>query len=341
MPALRIGIMGAGSIGCYVGGRLLAADAAGVTLVGRDRIRSALQQHGLTVSDASGRVTVPPARIDFATDPDALRGSDVVLVTVKSGHTEAAATQLATVLGPGTPVISLQNGVRNPRLLHSILGVNPVLAGVVDFNVVSSDAGVFHCGLAGPLSIEASALLEVQQLVAALQGGGLTAGFKTDITPVQWTKLLVNLNNAVSALSGAPTRDLVRLAGYRRIVAAVLAEGIKVLRSAGIRTAARRGIPIAATVPLLRMPDWLARLLLRSQIRADAAARSSMWEDLERRRLTEVDYLNGEIADLAAAHGAEAPLNLRIVELIHTAESEGAGSPGMSSEQLWSALERA
>ena len=67
-------------------------------------------------------------------------------------------------------------------------------------------------------------------------------------------------------------------------------------------------------------------------------ARSSMWEDLARGRKTEVDYLNGEIVRLAQTCGAAAPLNTRVVQLIHDVEARGTGSPKLSAEALWSAL---
>ena len=118
MGGLRIGIMGAGSIGCYVGGRLLATDAATVSFVGREHVGDELARHGLTVTDTAGKVTVPPPRIQFSTDPVVLASCDVILVSVKSGQTEDTGRQLAEVIGPGSVIVSLQNGVRNPQ--HSV-----------------------------------------------------------------------------------------------------------------------------------------------------------------------------------------------------------------------------
>jgi len=339
MSDLRVGIMGAGSIGSYVGGRLVATGAAAVTFVGRDRIGAELAEHGLTVSDMTGMITVPPTRIDFSTESGALASSNVVLVSVKSGDTADAGRQLREVIAPDAVVVSLQNGVRNPRELRSILG-NRVLAGVIEFNVVSRGRGVFHCGLTGPISLEADAAPQTRELVEAMRVAGFRINLTPDIASIQWTKLLVNLNNAVSALSGAPTRDLLRFSSYRRIVAAMVAEGINVLRAAGIATARLRGVPVTVMPLILRFPDPLARLILRSQIKVDAAARSSMWEDLERRRPTEIEFLNGEIVRLARDVAADAPLNRKIVDLIHAAEAAGTGSPGMSADQLWSELNR-
>jgi 2-dehydropantoate 2-reductase len=146
---------------------------------------------------------------------------------------------------------------------------------------------------------------------------------------------MVNLNNAVSALSGAPTRTLLLTPGYRRVIAALIGEALSVLRQAGIRPAKLRGVPVGVMPFVLRLPTSLVRLVTRAQMRVDPEARSSMWEDLTRGRPTEVDFLNGEIVKLAEKVGGEAPLNRRVVELVHRAEKATAGSPELDPEALW------
>jgi 2-dehydropantoate 2-reductase len=202
--------------------------------------------------------------------------------------------------------------------------------------VVSKGGGVFHRATSGPLMLEAGG----GALVAALRAGGLDVEERADLAPDQWTKLLVNLNNAVSALSGAPTREILLSPGYRRIVAAVVGEAIGVLRAARIRLARLRGVPVQLMPHVMRLPTPLVRLITRAQMRVDPEARSSMWEDLSRRRPTEVDHLNGEIVRIAETHARDAPLNRRIVAMIHEAEAAGAGSPNLAAEALWIALTR-
>jgi 2-dehydropantoate 2-reductase len=90
---------------------------------------------------------------------------------------------------------------------------------------------------------------------------------------------------------------------------------------------------------VMGLPTPLVRLVTRAQMKVDPEARSSMWEDLTRGRPTEVDYLNGEIVDLAAKVGAPAPINARIVSLVHAAEKKGPGSPGLDPHSLWSQLQ--
>ena len=89
---------------------------------------------------------------------------------------------------------------------------------------------------------------------------------------------------------------------------------------------------------LLRLPTGLVKILSRVQVSIDPEARSSMWDDLSRGRLTEVDFLNGEIVRLAGSCGTEAPLNAQIVRLVHKAEHEAKGSPKLSARELWDAL---
>jgi 2-dehydropantoate 2-reductase len=86
--------------------------------------------------------------------------------------------------------------------------------------------------------------------------------------------------------------------------------------------------------PLLRVPNVVFEALLGRTMKIDPEARSSMWEDLQRRRHTEIDYLQGVITEIAERRGLDAPLSRRIVELIRQAEREAKGSPGLTPEQV-------
>ena len=250
MARLRIGVLGAGSIGCYVGGRILAADAADVVLVGRPRLRDQLAAHGLTVQDFDGpRAVVPTKRLEFATATGALAECDVVLCCVKSQHTDDAARELATVARADATVVSLQNGVRNPDTLRAHLRTQRVLASIVTWNVIAVD-GSYRRATSGPLIIERAP----PALVAALRAGGVPVEERADLAPEQWTKLLVNLNNAVSALSDASTATLLLDPGYRRVIAALVTEGLAVVRAAGVRPARWNGVPLALMPRVLGLP---------------------------------------------------------------------------------------
>jgi 2-dehydropantoate 2-reductase len=86
--------------------------------------------------------------------------------------------------------------------------------------------------------------------------------------------------------------------------------------------------------PLLRLPDGIFGLLLGRTMQIDPQARSSMSEDLQCGRRTEIDYLQGVVAAIADRHGLKAPLSHRIIELIRQAEAAGEGSPKLTPEQI-------
>lgn len=331
--------MGAGAIGCYVGG-CLAAEGKSVVFVGRERAKKELEETGLVLADLRGNAgrVVPKERIVFETEASALAACNIVLVCVKSAQTDDAAAKLASVLRPDTVVVSMQNGVRNADVLRARLDEQTVLGGIVGFNVVSKGGGTFRQATSGPLVIETSADERVAELERALVAARLEVELVSDIRPLQWSKLIMNLNNAVGALSDRPTPDLLFVKGYRRILGAVMSEALGVLRVAKVKTSRLGPLPITMFPMVLRLPSPVLRLVAGAQVKIDPEARSSMWEDLSRGRPTEVDHLNGEIVRLAESCGASAPLNRRMVTIVHEAEKRAAGSPKLSAEALWTAL---
>src|SRR5215218_10909189 len=113
-----------------------------------------------------------------------------------------------------------------------------------------------------------------------------------------------------------------------------MAEGLAAIRAEGIMPVSPTPIPAGWMPPLLRLPDMIFEAMLGRTMKIDPEARSSMWEDLQRGRRTEVDYLQGVITDLSARHGLEAPLSRRIVELVRKAEADAKGSPALKPEQI-------
>src|SRR5262245_32864356 len=118
---LKVGVMGAGAVGCHVGGGL-AASGCDVVFVGRERLKKEIDEHGITLVDLDGRSrSLPKERYAFVTDVAALEACDVVMCCVKSGGTPEAADAMGKVLRPDAVVVSFQNGVRNPDELRSRL----------------------------------------------------------------------------------------------------------------------------------------------------------------------------------------------------------------------------
>jgi 2-dehydropantoate 2-reductase len=313
-------VFGAGSIGCYVGGRL-AATGSHVTLIGRARLGDEIRTHGLHLTDWRGAdLRVAPGAVRFETDPGAVRDANLVLVTVKSAGTEAAARELLPLLKPAAVVISFQNGLHNAALLRSLLPDRTVLAGMVEFNVVNRGAGAFHHGSEGGLAVERHAALA--GFLADFAAAGLPLAQHRDMPGVMWSKLLLNLNNAINALAGVPLKKELAQRAFRRCIALAQREALGLLALAGIEPV-RLKLPPKLIPALLGVPDGVFRVLAGRMLAIDPLARSSMWEDLEAKRPTEIDWLNGEVVRLAESLGRRAPVNARLVALVRAAEQGG------------------
>jgi len=133
----------------------------------------------------------------------------------------------------------------------------------------------------------------------------------------------MNLNNAINALSGIPLAAELAQRAFRRCLAAAQREALELLAVANQDVAKLTAIPPRWMPRLLRVPDGMFRILARRVVAIDPAARSSMWDDLEAKRPTEIDYLQGEVVALADRLGRTAPVNRKLVELIRAAEAGG------------------
>lgn len=335
--ATQIAIAGAGSIGCYVGG-CLALEGRKVSFLARPRVAEALRQGGLHLTDLDGLDrTIAPAQIPAGADPATqLAGAGVVLVTVKSGATAEMADTIARHAPSDAIVVSLQNGTGNVAVLRERLGAGRVVVpGMVPFNVIQShDAnGALHVHRAtsGTILIGTSpggtlaALLDVPH--------ARTAGH-ADMDAIQWGKLLLNLNNALNALSGIPLAAQLADPAWRRLLAGQMQEALDVFSAAGIRAIGTEGVPLWLAPKILALPDWLFHLIARRMLAIDPNARSSMWEDLQQRRTTEVDHLQGAILALAGKTGRRVPLTESIIAAVKAAEQAGAGSPHLTPEDI-------
>lgn len=194
----RVVVFGAGAIGCWVGGTLAAAGVP-VTLVGRPRVMAELER-GVRVIELDG--TERTAQLALATEPSAARDADVVLVTVKSAATAEAASLLGGVVPDGCAIVSLQNGIRNAEILRASLSGKRVVTGMVEFNVVRAAPGTYRRTTSGRLMFERSDA--GARLVAAGLAAGIACEQRDDMRAVQWAKLVLNLNNAINALSNVP-----------------------------------------------------------------------------------------------------------------------------------------
>ncbi|HYC22014.1 MAG TPA: ketopantoate reductase family protein [Candidatus Bathyarchaeia archaeon] len=310
----RIVVAGAGAVGSVIGG-LLAGAGSQVTLVGREPHMSAIARDGLDVSGVFGTVHV---HVRTATDLGLLdEPFDLALVTVKSHATEEVAATLARWRSRPRGVVSLQNGLGNVEALGRALGAERVLGARVIFGAVLAAPGRAVVTVnaqpvaIGPPGRPASPDLAraAERLAALLAGAGIPAEPVADIEPVLWEKVLYNCGlNPLGALHGLSYGEVASTPGLRAELDRAIEEGFRVAQAAGVN---------------LSWPDaqgylrhFHARLLPPT-----AAHHSSMRQDLEAGRKTEIDAINGAIVRAGARLGIATPVHAELVRAVRAAEA--------------------
>jgi len=330
---LKTVILGAGSIGCYLGGYLQSVGLP-VTFIGRERVKWDLDMKGLTLTHYKRKpIHIPREELDYQMKYDALAEADVILVCVKSQDTEDLARTIAQFAPAQALIVSLQNGVGNADALQKGTARN-TLAAIVPFNVTPVRRGEYHSGTEGELIIEASPENpKLKALVKAFKKSGVGAKTTPDIVETQWGKLIINLNNGLNALTGGTLREGLSQKPYRQVCAAMMEEALEICRNAGIEPKSFSKTTIEKSIKVMRLPNILFGPVMNNIIKIDKNARSSTLDDLEAGKPSEVDYLQGEIVRLAQATGQFAPINLIVWEHVQRAFEAGQ-SPRLTGDEL-------
>jgi 2-dehydropantoate 2-reductase len=299
---VRFIIYGAGAVGGVVGAQLYR-NGYETVLIARGAHRDAIAAAGLRFRSPDEEIVVPVPVVATPTEIE-FRPDDVVLLGVKSQDTFGAVTTLAAQAPPEIAVVSLQNGVANePMVLRSFANTYGIC--------VMAPTAHLEPGVVDAMSTPIHGLLDIgrypsgvdevaSDIAAALGASGFESVPRPDIVRWKYTKLLMNLGNAVDAacVPGDDANELVRLAR---------AEGGATLDAAGIAYASR-------AEDRERRGD---RLTVRPIAGADRGG-GSTWQSLARGTgAVEVDYLNGEIVWLGRCQGRDTPVNAALCELAH------------------------
>lgn len=327
--SIKIGIFGAGSIGCYVGGRL-AANGEDVVFLGRERLAKTIRETGLRLTHFD-RAEAMARPVQFETDPKTLGDCDIIIVTVKSQDTQTAGKTLVKAASSKAVIVSLQNGIGNEVTLKNEMPDHDVYAAMVPNNVVNLGGGHFHMGTEGDITLQDAPALK--SLKARMIAASIATTSASDMTAVQWGKLILNLNNPINALCGVTLVEELGQKDNRLVLAACIRETLAVLDAANITPAQVGKVPPEKLAKLLSLPNFLYRQVMKRAIKIDPKARSSMWEDLTGGRASEIDHISGAVTRLGQKHGVPTPYNDTIVRLTHEAFANGE-SPNYSGKTL-------
>lgn len=331
-------VVGTGAIGSYLGGRL-AASGESVTFVARPHQLEAILDKGLQVTDlddfradlpADSLKVKPDIQSAFAALGTEEQASAVILLCVKGGATLGAAADIAACTPAGTTVVSFQNGVENVARIQAVAPHVQALAGMVPYNVVMHSSNHVHRATSGKLQLQASK--QSSEMAKRFTSAGMAIRVSFDMQSVQWGKLLLNLNNPINALSNLPLREQLLDRHYRVVLSSLQREALSAMAVGGVNPAQLAQASPRAMTYLLRLPNFIFTRLATKMLRMDPAARSSMWDDVQKGKTTEVDDLCGAVVRLAAKHGLTAPRNAKMCELM-AAHSKGQSISGRALRQ--------
>ncbi|MFI5364109.1 MAG: ketopantoate reductase family protein [Candidatus Binatia bacterium] len=310
-------VAGAGALGSVFGGFLQRAGHA-VTLLGRGAHLDAIAADGLHVEGLWGTHQV--TGFQLLTSAAELHGAfDAILVTVKSYDTRAMATAVAPVLATHGVAISLQNGLGNLEALAEHVGAQRVLGGRVIFGAEITAPGHVRVTvyadqvLLGAYRRDLAAAGQARLWAERFAAAGIPTAYCDDVAAALWGKVLYNAAlNPLGALLGVHYGVLSEDANTRAIMDAVIDEAFTVA--------------VAESVAL----PWPSAAAYRAEfyqrlVPSTFDHRSSMLQDLERGRRTEIDAINGEVWKRGTAHGIVTPVNALLTRLVHAREALAGG----------------
>ncbi|HEV8191707.1 MAG TPA: 2-dehydropantoate 2-reductase [Ktedonobacterales bacterium] len=317
---MKIAVIGAGAVGSVIGG-LLARAGEDVTLIGRKPQVDAINTHGLLIDGALGEMRVPVAareRLDFS--------PDLALLGVKIQDIEATIRDAQPHIASSL-ILTLQNGVRADDLLAGLADKANILSGVVVFGAIYLEPGKVTYSPAGRLVIgnPFGPITANVREVAETLNKGLPTHVSDDIRGAHWTKLIINENNALPAITGLSLQRVNTYPQLRRLSVLLMREAVNTMTASGISLGQFPGVSTNLIKILLRTPMPVASALPRLLSRAmgETPFLGSTLQSLKRAKSTEIDYLNGEIVALGKQIGRATLYNTTVVNLVHQVEATG------------------
>ena len=279
--AVKIAILGAGALGCAIGAALTEGGNE-VWLLNRSATHvEAMRRDRLLVDDAEGSRRVEVKATTRAAEVGAV---DLVVVLVKSFHTDAAMRGAVTLIGPDTLVLSLQNGLGHEDVLADIVGRGRVLAGKTYVGGVMRNPGHIESGVAGKATyigeLDGGITSRVMAIAETFNAARLATTVSDNIVGAMWDKLLVNVaTGALTGTTGLTYGQLYDEPLLKTAALAAVAEAIAVAHAAGVT--------LSTTDP--ERPWILAGEGLSSTFK------TSMLQSLEKGSITEIDFINGAV----------------------------------------------
>src|SRR5215813_6989262 len=328
---MRFIIHGAGSIGSLIGGRL-AESGAEVVLIARHAHAAAINRSGLLVKSRDGDRLVKA--LNAVTHPREITPSlgDVIILTVKSSQSAASIQSLRETFPEETPVVCMQNGVRNEevaagRFLRVYGGMLGISATFLEAGMVAHTRGDLLSVGNYPLGCDNTGL----QIAARLEKAGFRMATHESIMAVKWSKLILNLNNATFAIIDKHLQLGLVTPAISNFMADVQEEALRTLDVAGISLEDQNN-PLdqkRQLAELRAVVEDSEKIYAETNSPVELRTYPSTWMDLKLKRgETETGYFNGEIILLGEKYNIPTPYNSTLFNIVETMAAKGA-QPGL------------
>ena len=301
---MKIAIVGAGAMGSLFGALLTEAGLDVWLLDIWEPHISTMKQKGLSVQrEAQTRVV----KVNATTDPSQIGMVDLVIVFVKSYHTASAAKTARELAGRRGVVLTLQNGMGNTDIIAQAIEPRRIIAGTTSHGATLIGPGtILHAGI-GPTTIGMwadSDQTQANKIAAIFNKAGIKTEVVEDVRSVLWTKLLINVGiNAITALTGIKNGQILDLDATKELCRRAVEEGMAVAKAQGIK-----------------VKDDMVEQVFRVA-GATASNRSSMGQDVDRKRQTEIQAINGFVVREGGKLGIKTPVNQTLTALIETLQA--------------------
>ena len=305
---MRIGIVGAGAVGCVLGGLLFEA-GSDVVLIRRTRdVVERVNERGLFLDGPSGERVIHPRMV---ADPDEAGTVDLALVTVKAYDTEGALDTIGKILAEDGTILTLQNGVGNYEILNGAFPGKVLLGTTTNGALTLGPGKVRHTGVGQTHFGEADGSESKRALAAASVLENIQAGpvhLVDNAMGCVWSKLIVNAAiNAPATLVRVRNGALPACESGRQLIEEIVSECLAVVKAKGIE---------------LIFDDSVAHVLAVCE--ATAPNINSMYQDILAGRRTEIDFINGALSREGEKLGINVPANRALTFLIKSLEASSA-----------------
>jgi len=316
---MKIAIIGAGAIGSVVAAYLHKA-GIDVVLVGKKEQADVILKGGLSVKGARGNETF---KLKALTILD--REYDLVIFTTKTQDIERAYSENSRYLEDCT-VLTTQNGVQADNLLGAHIDKEKLISSIVMFGATYVNPGEVTFNFEGDwiLGRPFGANDPKTEEVAGILKKAFSVVISRDIMGMKWLKLFVNFNNCLPALIGKSMQETFADMDFCKLAILLLKEGVAVTQKSGVNLVSMPQFPVERVLGLANMPIEQAAGIINKTLTSlsKEPLYGSILQSIMRKRTSEIDYINGEIVSLAKNTGHQAPLNRKVVDMVHEVEEK-------------------